>query len=167
MHFSNTSVNLETTLIVPSPYKRPRQFDYRYRFFGIELYKKDPLKYKIPDPTRTQKFRMATQSLTGEANLVYSKNRPIEKTNMLVSMLQNIDASVDIYTDAMDFFIYITVYRFKWTMIYFVMFNSVYLLIFTFLFIREVVVKPINELVDVIMKPDDDGKMANAFKEKV
>ena len=67
----------------------------------------------------------------------------------------------------MDFYIYITVYRFKWLMIYFVMCNSVYLLIFTFLFIREVVVKPINELVDVIMKPDDDGKMANAFKEKV
>ena len=39
-------------------------------------------------------------------------------------------------------------------MIYFVLFTTVYLVIFTILFIRDTVVKPILKLTDLITKPD-------------
>jgi hypothetical protein len=81
-------------------------------------------------------------------------NNPIDKVNVIVTMLMNNDVSEDIYVDAIDWFIYYAIYRFKWIMIYFVMFNSAYLVIFTLLFIREIVVKPIIKLTNLIIKPE-------------
>ena len=79
-------------------------------------------------------------------------------------MLMNNDISEDIYMDAIDFRIYMAIYQFKWLMIWFVMFNSAYLVVFTLLFIRETVVKPIIKLTNLIIKPEKyDEKMTKNF----
>jgi len=69
-------------------------------------------------------------------------------------MLTNNDVSEDLYMDAIEFYIYFAIYRFKWAIIYFIMFNSAYLVVFTLLFIRETVVKPIIKLTNLIIKPE-------------
>ena len=87
---------------------------------------------------------------------------------MLVTMLQNEDVACDIYRDAIDFYIYISVYRFKWSMIYIIMFTTLYVVTFTLLFIRENVVKPINKLTNLIIKPDKtDNQMTKDFVKMV
>ena len=64
------------------------------------------------------------------------------------------DVAEDIYVEAIGFFVYYATYRFKWAMIHFVMFNTAYLVVFTLLFVRETVVKPIIKLTNLIMKPE-------------
>lgn len=71
---------------------------------------------------------------------------------MMITLLQNNDVAEDIYVDANDFYIYYNVYRFKWVMIYFTGFTTIYLVVFTLLFIRDTVVKPILKLTEIITK---------------
>ena len=46
-----TNFTYQTNMTFPSPYKRPREFDNNYRFFGVEIYKKVPKKYNLPNNT--------------------------------------------------------------------------------------------------------------------
>ena len=74
---------------------------------------------------------MSSKTLRKEKGNSTSQNFSINNVNFIVSILMNNDVSEDIYVDAMDYFIYIGIYRFKWAMIYFIMFTSLYLVIFT------------------------------------
>tara|TARA_B110000285_G_scaffold199080_1_gene231977 strand:- start:598 stop:987 length:390 start_codon:yes stop_codon:yes gene_type:complete len=107
---------------------------------------------------------MTSKTLISETDIDIEENHPIDQVNVIVTMLMNNDISEDIYMDAIDFRIYMAIYQFKWLMIWFVMFNSAYLVVFTLLFVRETVVKPIIKLTNLIIKPEKyDEKMTKSF----
>lgn len=159
-----TNFSYQTVITFPSPWKRPRKFDNQYRFFGVEIYKKVQPEFDLPNNSSTQTFTMTSKTLISETDIDIEENHPIDQVNVIVTMLMNNDISEDIYMDAIDFRIYMAIYQFKWLMIWFVMFNSAYLVVFTLLFVRETVVKPIIKLTNLIIKPEKyDEKMTKSF----
>lgn len=108
----------------------------------------------MPNYNSTQSFTLTSKTLIKETDIDLDPNHPVDEVNMLVTMLMNDDVAEDIYVEAIGFFVYYATYRFKWAMIHFVMFNTAYLVVFTLLFVRETVVKPIIKLTNLIMKPE-------------
>jgi hypothetical protein len=74
-----TNESYQTDITFPSPWKKPRKFDNKYRFFGVEIYQKVEEPSILPNYKSTQTFTLTSKTLQSEAEITdIDQNHPID-----------------------------------------------------------------------------------------